>query len=183
SQRLRLDHNPLHLCAQRVDQETLLVLAERLLTFRPLVGIRKRIGRPDRLHICLWPERELMAGPQQSFGIGEAALLPNICEGLVSQVLEELFDAVGVEIGHGQPLTASGLKYRQEERKVTKAIAPVTHNRAQAKRLSFGFDALGNQLFESALTGSRDVVKPLTVKRPEVGVSRVSRVFGKGNNG
>ena len=124
-----------------------------------------------------------MAGPEQSFGAIEGPFLRTVSEGFVSQVLEELFDAVGVEIRHGQPFTASGMKYRQKGRKVTKAIAPVTRNRGHTEGFALRLDALGNQLFEGALTRSGNFAKALIVKRPEVGVSNASCVFGKGNDG
>ena len=66
---------------------------------------------------------------------------------------------------------------------MTKADIPVTHNRGQAEGLSVSFDALCDQLFKGALAGGGDVVKALTVKWPEVRVSCVCCVFGKGNDG
>ena len=109
-----------------------------------------------------------MTGPEQRFSSSEVVLLSPVFDGFVSQVLEKLFDGVGVQIRHGQAFFAGSVKQRQEGRKVTKARVPVTNNRGQAEGLSRRFDALGNQLFEGAVAGGGDVVIALTVKRTDV---------------
>ncbi|MEP2039188.1 MAG: hypothetical protein ABJ065_14690 [Marinobacter sp.] len=124
-----------------------------------------------------------MTGYEQSFGTSKMGFLRTVFEGLVSQVLEKLGDAVGAKIRHSKAFATGCVKQRQEGRKGAKTSSPVTRNRTYTKDFPPSFDALSDQLFDGALAGRRNVVISLTVKWPEISGSYASGILGKSDDG
>ena len=176
-------HDPFHFFSQGFDHPAFLVLAERFLTFGTLVGVRKGVGWPHRFNIHFRPKAETITGSEQGYGLRVIALLRDVSDGLVSQVLHELIDCMGVQVPHGEVFATGCMKQRKKRRSFAKTVQPVTYNGCNRQGVTLRLQALSNQLFNRTLTGRSDVVIALTVKRPEVSGSYRGGTFGKRNHG